>query len=73
MMTHAEHQVVIHAKTTSTWNLYNAAQVVLKHSLDFFTMLSSITSVAGEKGQINYAAASIFFEAFTSLRQSMGL
>ena len=73
MMTHAEYQAVIHAKTTGTWNLHNVAQEVLKQPLDFFTMLSSVTGVVGNKGQANYSAANTFLDAFASFRQSMGL
>ncbi len=72
-MTHAEYRAVIHAKTTDTWNLHNAAQMVPKQSLDFFTMLLSVAGVVGNKDQANYAAASTLLNAFASFRQSMGL
>lgn len=73
MMTHAEYQAAIHAKTTGTWNLHNVAQEVLEQPLDFFTMLSSVAGVVGNKGQANYASANTFLDAFASFRQSMGL
>lgn len=73
MMTYVEYQAVIHAKTTGTWNLHNVAQEVLKQPLDFFTMLSSVAGVVGNKGQANYSAANTFLDAFASFRQSMGL
>ena len=73
MMTYAEYQAATHAKTIGTWNLHNVAQEVLKRPLDFFTMLSSVGGVVGNKGQANYAAANTFLDAFASFRQSMGL
>ena len=73
MMTLVEYQAAIHAKTMGTWNLHNVAQEVLKQPLDFFTMLSSVAGVVGNKGQANYAAANTFLDAFASFRQSMGL
>lgn len=73
IMTHAEYQAAIHAKITGTWNLHNVAQEVLKQPLEFFTMLSSVAGVLGNKGQANYAAANTFLDSFASYRQSMGL
>lgn len=72
-MTHDEYQTVIHAKVAGTWNLHCAAQEKSETPLDFFTMLSSISGVIGNKGQANYAAANTFLDAFARYRQSIGL
>lgn len=72
-MTCDEYHTAIYAKIVGTWNLHRAAQEELKTSLDFFTMLSSISGVVGNKGQANYAAANTFLDAFASYRHSMGL
>lgn len=63
----------IHAKVQGTWNLHRAAQETSSHPLDFFTMLSSVSGVVGNKGQANYAAANSFLDGFASYRRSLGL
>lgn len=73
-MTHDDYHTAIAAKVTGTWNLHFAAQQEQSHSpLDFFTMLSSISGVVGNKGQANYAAANTFLDAFAFYRQGLGL
>lgn len=72
-MTHDDFHTAIYAKVTGTWNLHVAAQQDLKQPLDFFTMLSSISGVVGNKGQANYAAANTFLDAFASYRKGLGL
>ncbi|KAI0441390.1 putative polyketide synthase [Xylaria telfairii] len=72
-MSHGDYQVAIHAKVKGTWNLHQAALEVQKEPLDFFTMLSSISSIVGNKGQANYAAANAFLDAFASFRLRQGL
>lgn len=59
-------------KIQGTWNLHNVA-LEKNLQLDFFTMLSSITSVLGSKGQGNYAAGNSFLDAFSSYRRGLGL
>ncbi|TGO19734.1 hypothetical protein BPAE_0334g00010 [Botrytis paeoniae] len=71
-MTHDDYRTAIHAKVAGTWNLHNAA-LEQKEPLDFFTALSSISGVVGNKGQANYAAANTFLDAFASYRQGLGL
>ncbi|KXX76491.1 Lovastatin diketide synthase LovF [Madurella mycetomatis] len=74
-MTVRDYHAAITAKVTGTWNLHNASQDLpaQKQLLDFFTMLSSISGVIGNKGQANYAAANTFLDAFASYRRSLGL
>ncbi|KAK4223155.1 hypothetical protein QBC38DRAFT_58577 [Podospora fimiseda] len=72
-MTHDDYHTAIHAKVAGTWNLHKAAQSEQKQPLDFFTMLSSISGVVGNKGQANYAAGNTFLDAFASYRRSQGL
>ncbi len=74
-MTVKEYHEAITGKVQGTWNLHNASQEneIQKQPLDFFTMLSSVSGVIGNKGQANYAAANTFLDAFASYRQSRGL
>ena len=71
-MSHDDYHTTISSKVAGTWNLHN---VCLEKGieLDFFTMLSSISGVVGQKGQANYAAANAFMDAFASYRLSLGL
>ena len=73
MMTHHDYHTVIHAKVAGTWNIHRVAQQDQKQPLEFFTMLSSLSGVVGNKGQANYAAANTFLDAFASYRQTLGL
>ncbi|TVY51056.1 Fumagillin dodecapentaenoate synthase [Lachnellula cervina] len=58
-------------KLQGTWNLHNVAEK-LGLKLEFFTMLSSISGVVGQKGQANYAAGNSFLDAFASYRHGLG-
>lgn len=69
LMTHEEFHTGLTAKVAGTWNLHAAAG----HDLDFFTLLSSISSVVGNKGQANYAAANAFMDAFSYYRHGQGM
>ena len=68
-----DYHTAIHAKVQGTWNLHRVSQEIHKQPLDFFTMLSSTVGVLGNKGQVNYAAANAFLDAFASYRQKLGL
>jgi hypothetical protein len=71
-MTVHEFHETIGCKVKGTWNLHMAS--LSQHTpLDFFTLLSSISGVIGQKGQANYAAANVFLDSFASYRRSMGL
>ncbi|KAK3947153.1 KR domain-containing protein, partial [Pseudoneurospora amorphoporcata] len=62
----------VEAKVKGTWNLHKAA-VEQGMTLDFFTMLSSVSGIIGNKGQANYAAANTCLDAFASYRHGLGL
>jgi hypothetical protein len=73
-MTVNEFHETITCKVSGTWNLHRASLTHNKHTpLDFFTLLSSISGVLGQKGQANYAAANNFLDSFSSYRHSLGL
>ncbi len=59
-------------KAQGAWNLH-ATTVAAGAELDFFVMLSSISSVLGLYGQINYAAANHFQDALAQHRRQHGL
>ena len=71
-MTIDEYHTTIKSKVQGTWNLHNVA-LERKLPLDFFTMLSSISGVVGQKGQANYAAANVFLDSFAVYRRKLGL
>lgn len=54
-------ETVLRPKIDGAINLY---QAVKDKPLDFFMMLSSITSVVGNMGQVNYAVANYFLNQF---------
>lgn len=71
-MTIDEYHNAISCKVQGTWNIHNVAQEEgLK--LSFFTMLSSVSGVVGQKGQANYAAANAFLDSFALYRHGIGL
>lgn len=67
-----DYHTAVGCKIAGTWNLH---QVALEQdlSLDFFTMLSSVSGLCGSKGQANYAAGNTFLDAFASYRRRLGL
>ncbi|KAI9742768.1 MAG: hypothetical protein M1818_003497 [Claussenomyces sp. TS43310] len=71
-MTSDDFHQTISSKVTGTWNLHHVSMAQAT-SLDFFTTLSSISGVVGNKGQANYAAANVFLDNFASYRHSLGL
>jgi aryl carrier-like protein len=68
MMTIDDYHTAIRAKLQGTWHLHNAS-MRQEEPLEFFTMLSSISGVVGNKGQANYSAANTFLDAFSTYRQ----
>lgn len=71
-MTVEDFRQAVAPKAQGTWNLHNAANES-EFKLDFFTLLSSVSGVVGQKGQANYAAANVLLDAFASYRHSLGL
>jgi acyl carrier protein len=67
-MTHAQWVQATAPKITGTWNLHQ----LLPSGLDFFIMLSSISSIMGNRGQANYAAANGFMDALAHHRVAQG-
>jgi NADPH:quinone reductase-like Zn-dependent oxidoreductase/surfactin synthase thioesterase subunit/NADP-dependent 3-hydroxy acid dehydrogenase YdfG/acyl carrier protein len=63
---------VFRPKAQGAWNLH-AATDAAGANLDFFLMLSSISSVLGFYGQVNYAAANFFEDALAHYRRQRGL
>lgn len=62
----------IRPKVLGAWNLHNTA-LQQPQPLTFFTLLSSISGVVGQKSQANYAAANVFLDSFASYRRTLGL
>lgn len=59
-------------KANGAWNLHEAI-LAAGVDLDFFLMLSSISSALGFVGQVNYAAANFFQDALALYRRQQGL
>ncbi len=59
-------------KAQGAWNLHEAT-LAAGVNLDFFLMLSSISSALGFVGQVNYAAANFFEDALAQYRRQQGL
>ncbi|MFN0021880.1 MAG: SDR family NAD(P)-dependent oxidoreductase [Pirellulaceae bacterium] len=68
----ARFQRVFGPKAQGAWNLH-AAALAAGVDLDFFLMLSSISSVLGLVGQLNYAAANYFQDSLAEFRRQQGL
>ncbi|KAJ5773670.1 hypothetical protein N7457_008566 [Penicillium paradoxum] len=67
-----EYHTAVDCKVAGTWNIHNTL-IEEGMTVDFFTMLSSVSGVVGQKGQANYAAANAFLDAFAIYRRSLGL
>ncbi len=63
-------QRVMTGKVYGAWNLHRLTQT---QTLDFFVMFSSLSSLLGNHGQGNYAAANAFLDALAHYRQKHGL
>lgn len=71
-MTLEEWNTAVDPKVKGTWNLHNAS-VSANAELDFFVLFSSVSGVFGLPGQINYAGANTFLDAFSQYRLGLGL
>ncbi|CAG7934385.1 unnamed protein product [Penicillium olsonii] len=67
-MTHSQWEKATAPKIAGTWNLHE----LLPSGLDFFIMISSISSVMGNRGQANYAAANGFMDSLAHYRTARG-
>ena len=61
---------VLAPKVAGAWNLH---ELTAAEPLDFFVSFSSISSLFGNVGQANYAAANSLLDAFAHYRRSRGL
>ena len=61
---------VMRPKVEGAWNLHVLTQDM---SLDFFVLFSSLASMLGSVGQVNYAAANTFLDGLAHYRQSRSL
>jgi acyl transferase domain-containing protein/surfactin synthase thioesterase subunit/NAD(P)-dependent dehydrogenase (short-subunit alcohol dehydrogenase family) len=68
----ARFERVFGPKAQGAWNLHQAT-LAAGANLDFFLLLSSISSVLGLFGQVNYAAANFFQDALAHYRRQLGL
>lgn len=71
-MTTHEWNTAVDPKVKGTWNLHNAT-LKAQADLDFFILFSSLSGVVGQPGQVNYAGANTFLDAFTNYRRGLGL
>ena len=63
-------RAAINPKVTGTVNLH---QELSATSLDFFVLFSSLSGTIGQIGQVNYAAANTFLDAFVRYRRNLKL
>ncbi len=68
--TWAQFDKVFASKVYGAWHLH---QYTADLALDFFVMFSSATSVLGNPGQGNYAAANAFLDGLAHYRRQLGL
>jgi NADPH:quinone reductase-like Zn-dependent oxidoreductase/surfactin synthase thioesterase subunit len=68
----ARFERVFAPKAQGAWNLHEAT-LAIGADLDFFVMLSSLSSVLGLYGQVNYAAANFFQDALAQYRRKLAL
>ena len=68
-MTADQWDTAVRAKVESSWNLH---QATLEDELDTFIMLSSISSICGNRTQANYAVGNSFQNALAQYRKTLG-
>ncbi|KAI0798928.1 lovastatin nonaketide synthase [Xylaria sp. FL0064] len=67
-MTYDDWRTSLDAKATGSWNLH----MILPPDLDFFILISSISSLFGNRGQANYSAGNAFKDALAHHRIAHG-
>ncbi|KAJ8128696.1 hypothetical protein O1611_g4939 [Lasiodiplodia mahajangana] len=67
-MTYDDWRVSLDAKAAGSWNLH----ATLPRDLDFFILISSISSLFGNRGQANYSAGNAFKDALAHHRIAHG-
>ncbi|KAK1140322.1 Type I Iterative Polyketide synthase (PKS) [Aspergillus melleus] len=72
-MTVTQYHEALRCKVQGTWNLHEVSISEQAASLDFFTMLSSLSGLVGQKGQANYAAGNAFLDSLATYRHGLGL
>ena len=70
MSTYSDYNAVMRPKVQGAWNLHHCLST---QPLSFFILLSSISGIAGTRGQATYAASSTFLDAFAQYRTARGL
>ncbi|MCJ1437155.1 hypothetical protein MMC27_006540 [Xylographa pallens] len=70
MSKYSDYNAVMRPKVQGAWNLHHCLST---HPLSFFILLSSISGIAGTRGQATYAASSTFLDAFAQYRTVHGL
>lgn len=71
-MTLEDYYTAASAKVEGTWNIHRSC-LAHKSPISFFTLLSSMSGIIGQKAQANYSAANVFMDAFANYRHSQGL
>ncbi|PYI08862.1 hypothetical protein BO78DRAFT_440483 [Aspergillus sclerotiicarbonarius CBS 121057] len=69
-MSHAHWQASLGPKVHGSWNLHSLLQ---SQDLQFFTMLSSVAGIIGNRSQANYNAGNTFEDALARYRTAHGL
>ena len=69
-MTHGNLQAAIAPKVKGTCNLHDELAAT---NLDFFVLFGSLSGLIGQVGQVNYAAANTFLDAFVQFQHRLDL
>jgi hypothetical protein len=71
-MSHDDYRAALSSKVQGSSNLHFVS-LETQQPIAFFTMLSSISGVVGQKGQANYAGGNVFQDALANHRRLLGL
>ncbi|KAJ8119174.1 hypothetical protein ONZ43_g3832 [Nemania bipapillata] len=70
-MSHAAWHKAVRPKWSGSWNLHR--ELVGKHDVDFFVMMSSVSGSVGTATESNYCAANSFLDAFARWQRQQGV